>query len=234
MLYLLQRGMHMNGKKTKIALLCGMVGCALMGAGDWLMLYGDPTATGAAYWLTEGAAKIPAWRNALSMALAFPAVIFYGVGLFAIGTFLRGERQRKTWFAMTAFGMTPWLCVHLFVAGALYLFAWLRNSAWTVAALPAAEAFRSQFLWVVFLSYPLMLPPYFYWAWQLFKGKSAFPRWMTLSSPITFYLVLKGFSLRMPIGAFRIAFTNGLMSEAMFLWFFSMLLWSSSKGEGSK
>ena len=216
----------MNRKKIKIALLCGMLGCLLMGAGDWLMLYGDPTVTGNAYWLTEGAARIPAWRNALSMAAAFPAVVFYGIGLFAIGAFLCGERRRRAWFGMTAFGLTPWLCVHLFVAGALYLFAWLRGGVWAEAAMPAAEAFRGQFGWIVYVSYPLMLPPYFYWTWQLFKGGSAFPRWMALSNPILFYLVLKGFSLRMPVGAFRIAFTNSLMSEAMFLWFLSMLLWS--------
>lgn len=222
----------MNTKKIKIALLCGMLGCVLMCTGDWLMLYGDPTATGTAYWLTEGAAQIPAWRNALSMAVAFPSVVFYGIGLFGIGVFLKEQKQRKTWFTITAFGLTPWLCVHLFVAGALYLFAWLRGSAWVDAAMPVAEAFRSQFAWIVFLSYPFMLPPYFYWAWQLFKGRSVFPKWMTLSNPITFYLVLKGISLLMPVGAFRIAFTNGLMSEAMFLWFLSMLPWGLSERVG--
>ena len=222
----------MNSKKLKIALLCGMLGCVLMGTGDWLMLYGDPTTTGTTYWLTEGAALIPAWRNALSMVLGFPAVVFYGIGLFGIGAFLKEQNRRKMWSTMTAFGLTPWLCVHLFVAGALFLFAWLRGSEWAVAAMPAAEAFRNQFGWIVFLSYPFMLPPYFYWAWQLFKGKSVFPKWMALSNPITFYLVLKGISLLMPVSAFRLAFTNGLMSEAMLLWFLSMLVWSSSKHRG--
>ena len=219
----------MNTKKIKIALLCGMLGCVLMGAGDWLMLYGDPTVTGPSYWLTEGAAQIPAWRNALSMAFGFPATIFYAIGLFGIGGFLKSEKRSKTWLVMNAFGLTPWLCVHIFVAGALFLFAWLRNSPWAAAAMPAALAFRDQFGWVVYLSYPLMLPPYFYWAWQLFKGKSVLPKWMTLSNPITFYLVLKGISLLIPVSPFRIAFTNGLMSEAMFLWFLSMLPRSSSR-----
>lgn len=194
------------------------------------MLYGDPTATGSIYWLTEGAARIPAWRNALSMAVAFPAVVFYSVGLFGIGVFLHGEKRRKTWFIMTAFGLTPWLCIHLFVAGTLYLFAWLRGSVWAAVAMPTAEAFRSQFGWIVWISYPLMLPPYFYWAWQLFKGNSIFPKRMGLSSPILFYLVLKSISLMMPVGAFRLAFTNSLMSGAMLLWFLSMLLWCARSG----
>ena len=223
--------MNMNSKKIKIALLCGMLGCVLMGTGDWLMLYGDPTVTGPSYWLTEGTAQIPAWRNALSMVVAFPATVFYSIGLFGIGAFLLEAKCRKTWFIMNAFGLTPWLCGQIFVAGALVLFAWLRNSPWAAAAMPAALAFRDQFGWVVYLSYPLILPPYFYWAWQLFKGKSMFPKWMALVSPITFYLVLKCLSLLMPVSAFRIAFTNGLMSEAMFLWFLSMLPRSSS-GQG--
>lgn len=115
------------------------------------------------------------------------------------------------------------------MAGTLYLFAWLRGSAWAAAAMPTAEAFRIQFGWVVFISYPFMLPPYFYWAWQLFKGNSVFPKWMTLTNPIMFYLALKGISLLMPVSAFQLAFTNGLMSEAMFLWFLSMLVWCFSK-----
>ena len=222
----------MREKRIKIVLLLGMLGCVLMGTGDWLMLYGDPTATGAAFWLTEGAARIPAWRNALSMALAFPAVVFYGVGLFGIGTFLQAEKHRKTWFIMNAFGLAPWLCIHLFVAGTLSLFAWLRGSAWAAAAMPAAEAFRGQFGWIVFVSYPFMLPPYFYWGCQLFKGNSVFPKWMMLSNPIMFYLVLKGVSLLMPVSAFRLAFTNSLMSAAMLLWFLSMLIWRSFKPGG--
>ena len=56
-----------------------------------------------------------------------------------------------------------------------------------------------------------------------------FPKRMAFSSPIMFYLVLKGVSLLMPFSAFRLAFTNGLMSEAMFLWFLSMLLWSTKR-----
>ena len=163
-------------------MLCGMLGCVLMGTGDWLMLYGDPAATGAAFWLTEGAVQIPAWRNALSMALAFPAVLFYGISLFGIGAFLHGEKRRKTWFIMTSFGLTPWLCVHLFVVGTLYLFAWLRGSAWAVAAMPAAEALRSQFGWVVWISYPFMLPPYFYFP-NHWSKTTAFQAVIAFSSP---------------------------------------------------
>ncbi len=35
----------------------------------------------------------------------------------------------------------------------------------------------------------------------------------------------------MPDGAFRLAFTNGLMSESMALWFGSMLIWLGKQKE---
>ena len=48
------------------------------------MLYGDTVHDGSIYWLTHGAAQIPAWRNTLAMALAFPGIILYGVAFFAL------------------------------------------------------------------------------------------------------------------------------------------------------
>ncbi len=63
-------------RKMSLSLICGLLGCLCMGAGDWLMLYGDPAYDGTLRWLTRGAAAIPAWRNGLAMALSFPAVIY--------------------------------------------------------------------------------------------------------------------------------------------------------------
>lgn len=69
-----------------------------------------------------------------------------------------------------------------------------------------------------------MLPPYLYWSWLLLRGRSIFPKWMALSNPLVFYGVLKLLTLLMPDVPFRLAFTNGLMSESMVLWFGSMLV----------
>lgn len=43
------------------------------------------------------------------------------------------------------------------------------------------------------------------------------------------FAVLKCFSLLLPISAFRLGFTNGLMSESMTLWFSFMLIWERRK-----
>ena len=104
----------MDGRKTVAALVCGILGCICFGAGDWLMIYGDTAHTGSISWLTAGVADIAPWRNALAMALAFPGILFYGIALFAIADFLKEERQRNTYRYLTAFSLTPWLCLQPF------------------------------------------------------------------------------------------------------------------------
>ena len=106
--------MRREQKKRTAALLCGLLGCLCFGAGDWLMLYGDTAYSGSLPWLTVGAAQIAPWRNTLAMALAFPGIVFYGIALFSIAAFLSDETDRRRYRAITAFGLTPWLCLHLF------------------------------------------------------------------------------------------------------------------------
>ena len=219
---------------TRLALLCGLLGCLCFGGGDWLMLYGNTAYQGSISWLTEGAAAIPAWRNNLAMALSFPGIILYGVALFAIGAFLKEEWQRRIYRYLTAFSLTPWLALHLFYIMILYGFAWMSGNGYEAAALPVSEAVIGHLSWIVPVSEALMLPPYFYWAHLLLRRKSHFPRWMSICNPLVFYGILKAITLLMPDDAFRLAFTNGLMSEGMALWFGSMLFWLGRRKESSE
>lgn len=212
--------------KINFSLLCGILGCFCFGAGDWLMLYGDTAYRGSLSWLTVGAAGIAPWRNSLAMALAFPGIILYGIALFAIAAYLNEERQRRVYRCLTAFSLTPWLCLHLFYIMILYGFAWMNGSGYEAAALPVSEALFRHLSWLVIVSEALMLPPYLYWFRTLSRGSSAFPKGMALSNPLLFYVLLKLLTMFMPDGAFRLAFTNGLMSESMLLWFGSILLWN--------
>lgn len=221
-----------NRRRMTATLLCGLLGCLCFGAGDWLMLYGDTAHTGAVFWLTEGAAAIPAWRNSLAMVLAFPGIILYGVALFAIAAYLKGEREQKAYRCLTAFSLTPWLALHLFYIMVLYAFAWMRGNGFE-AALPVSEALVSHLPWLAPASELLMLPPYFYWAYLTLKKRSVFPRWMALVNPLVFFALLKLTTLAMPDSPFRLAFTNGLMSESMALWFGSMLVWTG-RGNGRR
>lgn len=224
--------MLLDQKKLTAALLCGLLGCLCFGAGDWLMLYGDTAHNGALTWLTVGAAQIAPWRNKRAMALAFPGIIFYAVVLFAMAAFLSDERDRKRYQALTAFSLTPWLCLHLFYIMILYGFAWMSGNGYSSAALPVSEAIHSHFAWIVPVSEVLMIPPYLYWCWLLLKKRTGLPRRMVLSSPLIFYAVLKLLTLLMLEGAFRLAFTNGLMSESMMLWFGTILIWNGFHKEG--
>ena len=48
---------------------------------------------------------------------------------------------------------------------------------------------------------------------------------MAFTNVLILFALLKGLSLAMPVSAFRLGFTNGLMSESMILWFGIMLMW---------
>ena len=193
------------------------------------MIYGDTAHNGVLFWLTVGVAQIPPWRNNLAMALSFPGIIFYGIALFSAASFLSDEKDRKRYQALTAFSLTPWLCLHLFYIMILYIFAWMSGNRYEAAALPVGEALFTHFAWLVPISEAFMLPPYLYWGWLLLRGRSVFPQWMVLSNPLIFYAVLKLLTLLMPDSPFRLAFTNGLMSESMALWFGSMLIWNKQE-----
>ncbi len=212
-------------KHPKAALLCGILGCLCYGGGDWLMMYGNPVHHGALSWLTEGVSAIPQWRFNLAMALAFPGIILYGIALFAVEMYIREEKHRKAYHWLNAFGLTPWIALHLFYVMILTLFAWMHGNGFAAEALPVCEGLFRQLSWLVPVSEGLMLPVFLYWFWLQVSGKTVFPRWMAFTNVLVIYAVLKGVSLLLPVSAFRLGFTNGLMSESMILWFGILLIW---------
>lgn len=74
---------------------------------------------------------------------------------------------------------------------------------------------------VVVLLHPIESESWFY---LQIRGKTVFPRWMAFTNVLVIFAVLKGVSLLMPVSAFRLGFTNGLMSESMIIWFGILLL----------
>ena len=107
----------------------------------------------------------------------------------------------------------------------LTLFAWMHRNGYAAAALPVCEGLFRQLSWLVPVSEGMMLPVFLYWFWLQVGEKTVFPRWMALTNVLAIYAVLKGVSLLLPVSAFRLGFTNGLMSESMILWFGIMLIW---------
>lgn len=213
-----------NSKKNIWALICGIVGCLCYGGGDWLMMYGDPSHTGKLIWLTTGTAQIPQWRYVLAMALAFPGIIFYGIALFAVQGYIREEKQRKIYHYLNAFGLTPWIALHLIYILVLSLFAWLSNNGFTGDAVTICEALFGQFSWLVPVSEILMLPVFLYWFYLQITGRTGFKKGMAFTNVLVIFAVLKAIASLMPESAFRLGFTNGLMSESMIIWFLLIFL----------
>lgn len=206
-------------KKLTAAMICGILGCFCYGGGDWLMMYGDTTYFGKLIWLTKGVAQIPAWRNGLAMMLAFPGIVLYGIALFYLGVFIREEKQRKIYHYLNAFGLTPWMCLHLFYIMILYLYSWMMNNGYAEAALPACEALFDHLSWIVMVSEALMLPVFLYWFYIVLRGKTTLPKWMAAGNVLVFYAILYAIKSMLPDIPFRLGFTNGLMSESMILFF---------------
>ena len=213
----------MKTNRMKIALICGVLGCLCYGGGDWLMLYGSPAHHGALSWLTEGVGAMPQWRFSLAMALAFPGIILYGIALFAVQGYITGKKQRRVYHCLNAFGLTPWIALHLFYIMILTLYAWLNQSGFARDAAVICEGLYARLSWLVPASEALMLPVFVYWFWLQISGKTAFPKWMAFTNVLIIFAVLKAVALLMPVSAFRLVFTNALMSESMILWFGFML-----------
>ena len=216
----------MKTGKGKAALLCGILGCFCYGGGDWLMMYGNPAYHGALSWLTDGVAAIPQWRFDLAMALAFPGIILYGIALFAVERYITGERERRIYHYLNAFGLTPWIALHLFYIMILVLFSWMNGNGYAAEAVSVCEGLYTQLSWLVPVMEAVMLPVFAYWFYLQIRNKTVFPRWMAFTNVLVIFALLKGLLLLMPLGAFRLGFTNGLMSESMILWFGIMMLWT--------
>ncbi|MDO4866659.1 MAG: hypothetical protein Q4C10_08870 [Clostridia bacterium] len=187
------------------------------------MLYGSPAHQGTLSWLTEGVAAMPGWRFNLAMALAFPGIILYGIALFAVQGYVLEERGRRVYHWLNAFGLTPWIALHLFYIMILTLYAWLNQNGFAGEATAICEGLYAPLAWLVPVSEGLMLPVFVWWFWLQIRGKTAFPRWMAFTNVLIVFGVLKGVSLLLPVSAFRLGFTNGLMSESMIVWFAIML-----------
>lgn len=208
----------------KVLLLCGMLGCLCYGGGDWLMIYGDPSYSGLLSWLTKGVVSIPQWRFSLAMALAFPGIVLYGVALFAVENYIRRERDRRIYHYLNVFGLTPWIALHLFYIMILTLFSWMNTNGYAADSLAVCEGLYAQLSWLVPVSEALMLPVFIFWFYLQIRGRTEFPKWMAFTNVLIIFALLKGLTLLMPVGAFRLGFTNGLMSESMIIWFGIMLV----------
>ncbi len=191
-----------------------------MGGSDWLMIYGDVNYSGNLVWLTTGVANISALRNAIALALAFPAVIFYAIALSNFGKVICNAKKCQTYHLLTLVGMTPWLCVHLFYIVIFFLFGYLNRIGMKAIAFDICEIIFNQFAFMVIMSEAMMVLPFIYIFYLIFTRQTVMIKPIyAFNNPIIIFIFLKLLVALMPNSAFRLAFTNGLMSEAMLVWF---------------
>ena len=137
--------------------------------------------------------------------------------------------QEKIYHYLNAFGLTPWIALHLFYVMILTLYSWMNGNGHAESALAVCEGLFSRLSWLVPASEALMLPVFMYWFLLQVRGETVFPKWMAFTNVLVIFVLLKGLSLLMPVSAFRLGFTNGLMSESMILWFGIMLIWEKRR-----
>ena len=193
------------------------------------MMYGDPTHISNLSWLTKGTSNIPQWRYSFSMVLAYPGIIFYGIALFSLEGFIYEDKYKKIYHYLNIFGLTPWISLHLFFIMILSLFSWMNKNGFNDQAIPVCEGLYSQLSWIIIVSEIFMIPVFIYWFYLQIKGKTIFPKGYAFTNVIFIFIILKIFQINIPQSAFRLGFTNGLMSESMIIWFGIMLKFIKSQ-----
>lgn len=86
------------------------------------------------------------------------------------------------------------------------------------------EAMYNQYSWMIIVSDVIMILPYIYLLVKNLSGQTVFSKIMALNNPVIIFVGLKLITNLMPTSAFKLTFTNGLMSEAMFVWFIVYIL----------
>lgn len=100
----------------------------------------------------------------------------------------------------------------------------MHANGFEMQALAVCEGLYAQFSWIIPVSEAVMIPVFVYWFYLQIKGKTVFSRSMAFTNVLFIFVILKGLTLVMPFSAFRIAFTNGLMSESMIIWFIIIMI----------
>ena len=104
--------------------------------------------------------------------------------VFALEDFIRTEKKQKVYRTLTAFGLTPWIALHLFYIMILYAFSWMSTGSYAEAALPLGEALFAHFSWVPLVSEILLPPPLLYWFYLQNMRKTVFPKEMAFTNTL--------------------------------------------------
>lgn len=220
--------MEQKTPATRTWILLGIIGALLMGAGDWLLGYVDPTPVAGAPWdwlktgYTEGFAL---WRPMVAMALGGLAILFYLPAMWSMSKIFREETcRRKNGWMMVA-GLFGWPMIHNFFGAVSCLYAWACARSGVTFAGEAVAALREAMAPGVMLWYVVMVVPFLVHIVDILRGKSYYSRKIALAHPLVWYLVICLISALLPASLFANGLYTFSMNGAMLVWFLTGLFW---------
>ena len=173
--------------------ISGIMGGLLLFMGDMLFFYG-PVATDK----FEVMGNLPAWRIVLSVQSALLAVSFY---VLACGQIQHAFEPTKKWlrwtvcgsfvFIMLAYGVVHGAFIAVAVAAQIAVDLDLPAQALSALAVTSNDAIR-QLVYPVFVLFSVLFVV------AVWTRQTAYPRWLALCSPATFFVVREPLVSRLP------------------------------------
>ena len=102
--------------------------------------------------------------------------------------------------------------------------AWLNSNGFSQDSITICESLFANFSWLVPVSEIVMLSVFLYWFYLQITSKTVFKKGMAFTNVLVIFAALKTIASFMPVSAFRLGFTNGLMRESMIIWFVLILM----------
>ena len=215
-------------KMKKINICFGIVGALLLGIGDWLLGFTDPSHIDGAVWnaLVSGYTKnYSLLRPVIAMPLGFFGVLSYAPCIWEMGQIFKDKKTRKIQSIFMTASMGGWALLHYLYSAAVFVFAYScryigQSEAVNITNALYGAVMPGMSLWLVFMLIPFIL--HFV---DIARGKSYLPKKMLAFHTLVWWAVIYFGSSVLP----KTAFTNGLktfaMNGAMLVWLAAVLIY---------
>ena len=210
----------MSNKKL-IAL--GIIGALLVGLGDYLLGYVEPTVIENSSLLKIGyGADYNLYLPIVSMLVASVGMIFYVPMFLGISNTITSSKLKKAFLVTSACGFFGWLMIHYYVSSLVYQYAWgVQNGVnnafeYTTAVLDAFSPIISSW-------YCIVIIPFILHFFATITGKTSLPKATTLANPLLCLLYIAIILSVLPESKFASALQMGIASEAILIWIITLL-----------
>lgn len=213
-------------RKTKLTLLCGLLGCMCFGVGDWLLGYVDPTPIGENifYFISAGhGAGYDAWKIVVTLVMAMVGMCFLIPGMVSIADVAQksGERSLLRYlFMLCAVG---WIVIHFAVAVNVLVFSLAERTGGRELAVTLSHGLDSACLLFLYCAYVFVAAALIMLIILILCGKTCLKRTAALFTPIIPMGILAVASGLLPISPFAYGLYTFCMNGGLFVWFAYLL-----------